>query len=110
MRSIARAWNAKGGALKDFKTPIAYVGSDFQKSVWDALQTIPYGQTCSYSDLAKILGKTAAARAAARANGANQLAIVIPCHRVINMDGRLGGYGGGLARKGWLIDHEAQHP
>lgn len=94
------------GKLRVFKTPIAYIGSDFQKSVWDGLQKIPYGTTCSYSELAHSLGKENASRAVARANGANQIAIIVPCHRVISADGQLAGYGGGLARKKWLIEHE----
>jgi AraC family transcriptional regulator of adaptative response/methylated-DNA-[protein]-cysteine methyltransferase len=69
---------------------------------------IPYGETRSYSDLARSIGKPSAFRAIANANGANQLAIVVPCHRVINTNGELGGYGGGLARKKWLINHERQ--
>ncbi len=82
------------------------MGSPFQKQVWKALQQIPHGQTCSYADLAAAIGKPTACRAVANANGANQLAIVIPCHRVINSDGKLGGYGGGVSKKQWLIDHE----
>jgi len=95
------------GALRQFKTPLAFTGSDFQKSVWVALGKIPYGTTCSYTELARSLGKASAARAVATANGANQLAIIVPCHRVVNMNGQLGGYGGGLARKKWLIDLES---
>ena len=96
------------GKLKDFKTPIALLGSPFQKSVWQTLQKIPFGKTISYKALAKIMGRPNAYRAVASANGANQLALIIPCHRVININGELGGYGGGLARKKWLIEHEAK--
>lgn len=94
------------GKLQQFKTPLAFVGSPFQKLVWQELQRIPYGQTCSYAQLAQAIGKPSAFRAVAQANGANQLSIIIPCHRVINTNGELGGYGGGLNRKTWLINHE----
>ncbi len=94
------------GGLREFKTPIFFIGSSFQKNVWEELKKIPIGKTCSYSDLAAAIGKPSAIRAAASANGANQFAIIIPCHRVINANGELGGYGGGLSRKKWLIDHE----
>jgi AraC family transcriptional regulator, regulatory protein of adaptative response / methylated-DNA-[protein]-cysteine methyltransferase len=94
------------GNLSSFKTPILLIGSRFQKSVWEELKKIPAGETRSYSELAAEIGNPAAVRAVARANGANQLAIVIPCHRIINSNGALGGYGGGLSRKQWLITHE----
>lgn len=97
------------GKLKAFKTPIYLIGSDFQKKAWNALIQIPYGQTRSYLQQAKAIGNELAFRAVANANGANQLAIVIPCHRIINSNGDLGGYGGGKTRKQWLIDHESQH-
>jgi AraC family transcriptional regulator of adaptative response/methylated-DNA-[protein]-cysteine methyltransferase len=89
-----------------FKTPVFLLGSDFQKKVWQTLQTIPVGATCSYLELATTTGNHKAFRAVANANGANQLAIVIPCHRVINHNGKLGGYAGGLSRKRWLLIHE----
>ena len=95
------------GHLKTFKTPLFLLGSPFQKLVWDALCQIPYGETRSYSEQANSIGKPSACRAVANANGANQIAIVIPCHRIINMNGDLGGYGGGIARKQWLINHES---
>ena len=97
------------GSLKTFKTPICQLGSPFQKNVWDALCQIPYGETRSYLAQAATIDNPAATRAVANANGANQLAIVIPCHRIINSNGKLGGYGGGIARKQWLIHHEKQH-
>ncbi|NDI34840.1 bifunctional transcriptional activator/DNA repair enzyme AdaA [Chengkuizengella sediminis] len=96
------------GGLREFKTPLFLLGSPFQKSVWEELKKIPYSKTTSYSDIAAAIGKPSAFRAVAQANGANQLAIVIPCHRVINTNGELGGYGGGLTRKKWLIQHEKQ--
>jgi AraC family transcriptional regulator, regulatory protein of adaptative response / methylated-DNA-[protein]-cysteine methyltransferase len=94
------------GKLTEFKTPLSLLGSPFQKRVWQELQKIPPGKTRSYSDIAKALNKPTAFRAVAQANGANQIAIVIPCHRVINSNGELGGYGGGISRKQWLIKHE----
>lgn len=96
------------GKLHVFKTPLYLLGSLFQKRVWEELQKIPYGETRSYAQLAATIGKPSAFRAVANANGANQFAIVIPCHRVINSNGELGGYGGGLPRKKWLIHHEKQ--
>lgn len=94
------------GNLKEFKTPIHFLGSPFQRRVWKELQKIPPGETRSYSDIARAIGKPSAVRAVAQANGANQIAILIPCHRVINANGELGGYGGGLSRKRWLLDLE----
>ena len=95
------------GRSMTFETRLARPsGSPFQNAVWDALLTIPPGETWSYAQLARVVGSPRAVRAVGTANGANQLAIVIPCHRVINSSGELGGYGGGLPRKRWLIDHE----
>ena len=90
-----------------FATPLHFIGSDFQKSVWEELQRIPVGQTRSYAELAFAVGRPAATRAVGTANGANPLAIIVPCHRVINSNGELGGYGGGLPRKQWLLEHES---
>ena len=107
IQSIERELNAYfAGTLKEFNTPFVLLGSDFQKSVWHALTTIPYGHTKSYADQAHIIEKPSACRAVANANGANQLAIMIPCHRIITSAGKLGGYGGGVARKQWLLNHE----
>lgn len=92
--------------LSEFKTPLFYVGTPFQKRVWDELKKIPLGTTQSYSELACAVGNANAYRAVATANGANQIAIVIPCHRIINLNGELGGYGGGIHRKRWLLNHE----
>lgn len=96
------------GTLTEFKTPLHILGSPFQRLVWEELMRIPYGQTRTYAAQAEAIRKTAAYRAVANANGANQIAIVIPCHRIINSNGELGGYGGGITRKQWLIDHEKQ--
>jgi AraC family transcriptional regulator of adaptative response/methylated-DNA-[protein]-cysteine methyltransferase len=95
-----------GGECERFETPLAMHGSDFTKSVWRALRDIPAGVTRSYSNLATQIGRPSATRAVARANGANQIAILIPCHRVIGADGSLTGYGGGLWRKQKLIEIE----
>ena len=89
-----------------FSTVLARTGSAFTQRVWQELMAIPPGVTRSYAELAAGLGRPSAARAVARANGANQVAIVVPCHRVIGADGTLTGYGGGLWRKRWLIEHE----
>ncbi|HWO54515.1 MAG TPA: trifunctional transcriptional activator/DNA repair protein Ada/methylated-DNA--[protein]-cysteine S-methyltransferase [Paenibacillus cookii] len=96
------------GEFKGFKTPVHYLGTPFQTSVWDELRKILPGETRSYAELAVSVGKPSAFRAVAQANGMNQLAIIVPCHRVINSNGGLGGYGGGLTRKQWLINHEKQ--
>ena len=96
------------GKLTEFKTPLFFLGSPFQQQVWETLQKIPSGETRSYLEIAKAIEKPLACRAVARANGANQLAIVVPCHRVINTNGDWGGYGGGLARKKWLKKKKKQ--
>jgi AraC family transcriptional regulator of adaptative response/methylated-DNA-[protein]-cysteine methyltransferase len=98
------------GKLQKFSMPLIYPGSPFQKRVWDELCRIPYGQTCSYEELARRAGSPAAQRAVGRANGLNRIAILIPCHRVVNKDGKLGGYGGGLWRKQFLLDLEKGEP
>ena len=94
------------GRLRDFTVPLIYPGTEFQESVWRNLLRIPYGQTCSYEDLARAVGSPDAVRAVGTANGCNRIAIVIPCHRVVNKNGKLGGYGGGLWRKQTLLDLE----
>lgn len=94
------------GTLTALTTPVWLSGSPFQHQVWEALRHIPPGETRSYSQLARLLNRPLACRAVANANGANQLAIIIPCHRVITSKGELGGYGGGMAKKKWLLDHE----
>jgi AraC family transcriptional regulator of adaptative response/methylated-DNA-[protein]-cysteine methyltransferase len=94
------------GELREFTVPLIYPGSPFQVRVWDELQKITYGQTCSYEELARRAGSPGAQRAVGQANGLNRIAIVIPCHRVVNKGGKLGGYGGGLWRKQFLLDLE----
>lgn len=96
------------GKLKQFATPFVLIGTDFQQQVWRALCDIPYGETRSYAEQAKSIAKPTAYRAVANANGMNQLAIIVPCHRVIRSHGALGGYGGGVARKEWLLAHESK--
>ncbi|HGY55610.1 MAG TPA: methylated-DNA--[protein]-cysteine S-methyltransferase [Caldithrix abyssi] len=94
------------GKLRRFDLPLRAEGTEFQKKVWQALRTIPYGQTASYLDIAKAIGNQKAVRAVGLANGKNPLTIVVPCHRVIGANGKLVGYGGGLWRKEWLLRHE----
>lgn len=94
------------GKRRDFDIPLMLHGTDFTNTVWRALQTIPAGKTQSYLQLATRIGKPTATRAVARANGANQIALIVPCHRVIGADGSLTGYGGGLWRKQKLIELE----
>lgn len=94
------------GEAVSFNTPLAMNASPFTRTVWQALRNIPPGTTCSYTELASRIGSPSAVRAVARANAANQICIVIACHRVIGADGSLTGYGGGLWRKRWLLEHE----
>lgn len=94
------------GARRAFDVPLSYAGSAFRERVWRALLEIPYGATCSYLEIALRLGDRQSLRAVGQANGANPIAIVIPCHRVVNGDGTLGGYGGGRWRKQFLLDLE----
>ncbi|MCE7519158.1 methylated-DNA--[protein]-cysteine S-methyltransferase [Vreelandella titanicae] len=89
-----------------FDIPLLMVGSEFQRKIWDALMKIEYGKTSSYSDLAKSVGEKNAVRAVANANGANSMAIIIPCHRIIGSNGALVGYGGGLPLKRRLLEIE----
>ena len=95
-----------GGDGHAFDLPIALVGTPWQRAVWEALAAIPYGTTVSYGQLARRLGRPAAARAVGAANGRNPLSIVVPCHRLVGASGSLTGYAGGLDRKRWLIAHE----
>jgi len=87
---------------------VATSGSEFQNQVWSALRRIPSGQTLSYGALAKAIGRPAAVRAVGLANGSNPIAIIVPCHRVIGANASLTGYGGGLERKRWLLEHERE--
>ncbi|HEX3693253.1 MAG TPA: methylated-DNA--[protein]-cysteine S-methyltransferase [Solirubrobacteraceae bacterium] len=94
------------GELERFDMPLRMLGTPFQRRVWQGLQEIPYGETISYGELARWVGSPGASRAVGSANGRNPIAIVVPCHRVIAADGGIGGYGGGLERKTWLLEHE----
>ncbi len=97
------------GTLTEFTVPLDLEGTDFQKRAWEALLTIPYGETRSYKDIARQIGNERATRAVGLANNRNPVAIIVPCHRVLGADGKLVGYGGGLWRKEWLIEHESAH-
>jgi methylated-DNA-[protein]-cysteine S-methyltransferase len=90
-----------------FDLPLAPAGTEFQKQVWKALQGIPYGETTSYGEIARRIGRPEAVRAVGAANGSNPIAIIIPCHRVIGASGKLVGYGGGLSNKQALLDLES---
>ncbi len=94
------------GTRRDFTLPLQFHGTDFQRSVWQALLTVPYGETSSYLTIANTLGNPKAVRAVGAANGQNPISIIAPCHRIIGSDGNLIGYGGGLWRKEWLLRHE----
>ena len=89
-----------------FDLPLAPSGTAFQRRVWDALRAIPYGTTTSYGELARRLGDASATRAVGAANGKNPIPIIVPCHRVVGSRGELTGFGGGLDRKRWLLEHE----
>lgn len=107
---LSRAANALeaylSGRSQTFEVPLAPEGTAFQRAVWTALTTIPFGETRTYTDVARAVGRPAAVRAVGAANGRNPLAIVVPCHRVIGANGTLTGYAGGLAAKLWLLEHE----
>jgi methylated-DNA-[protein]-cysteine S-methyltransferase len=94
------------GTRTTFDLPLAAAGSDFERQVWNLLRTIPYGATTSYSALARRLGDVKATRAVGAANGKNPIPIIVPCHRVVGAHGELTGFGGGLDRKRWLLEHE----
>ncbi len=94
------------GSRQEFDLPVMMDGTEFQLQVWQELRRIPFGQTVSYGDLARSIGKPSAVRAVGAANGDNPVSIIVPCHRVIGSDGGLTGYGGGLPRKQWLLKHE----
>jgi methylated-DNA-[protein]-cysteine S-methyltransferase len=132
MASVIAAYRARNGSLEDVKDPgglttalrayfagdldairdlpVVFHGTDFQRAVWGALRTIPRGETMSYGELARRIGRPSAVRAVGLANGANPVGVVVPCHRVIGSDGSLTGYGGGLSRKRWLLEHERALP
>ena len=106
-REVAELEAYFAGELREFEMTVEPEGTPFRRKVWAELARIPYGETWSYGELARrAVGRTGAARAAGAANGANPIAIVLPCHRVIGADGSLVGYGGGLSRKAMLLAHE----
>lgn len=94
------------GERVDFDVPLAPNGTSFQLAAWEALRTIPYGETVSYGEQARRLGDARKARAVGAANGRNPLPIIVPCHRVVGANGHLTGFGGGIECKAWLLDHE----
>ena len=98
------------GKLKKFTVPLDFKGTDFQKSVWAALMTIPFGETRSYAEIAKQIGKPEASRAVGAANGRNPISIIAPCHRVLGSNGRLTGFAGGLEAKDELLRLEGRDP
>ncbi|MBY0307120.1 MAG: methylated-DNA--[protein]-cysteine S-methyltransferase [Phycisphaerales bacterium] len=97
------------GTLRAFDATVNPKGTPFQHTVWDLLMLVPHGQTRTYADIAAQLGDPSAVRAVGAANGANPIAIIVPCHRVVAKSGALQGYAGGLDTKRWLLDHEARH-
>jgi methylated-DNA-[protein]-cysteine S-methyltransferase len=105
--ALARYFDGEITALDTI--PVAFTGTPFQEKVWHALCTIPAGTTLSYGALAARIGQPKAVRAVGLANGSNPIGVVVPCHRVIGSNGSLTGYGGGLERKRWLLQHEARH-
>jgi methylated-DNA-[protein]-cysteine S-methyltransferase len=94
------------GTLTTFDLPLVFAGTEFQERVWHALQTVAFGQSTSYGALARQIGAPSAPRAVGAANGRNPIPIIVPCHRVIGSTGALTGFGGGIHRKQWLLDHE----
>lgn len=103
LRQLAEYFN---GQCQKFNLPLLWQGTDFQKAVWRQLQNIPFGQTTSYGDVARAIGRPRAFRAVGNANNKNPIPLIVPCHRVIGSNGQLVGYGSGLWRKQWLLDHE----
>ena len=106
-KAVAQLDEYFAGKRKEFDVPLLFVGTDFQKKVWNELLNIPYGQTVSYGEMARCIGLPQSVRAVANANGANAISIFAPCHRVIGGDGSLTGYGGGLAAKKTLLELES---
>jgi methylated-DNA-[protein]-cysteine S-methyltransferase len=109
-RAVTQFQEYFAGERDRFDLPLALRGTPFQRDVWAVLQSIPFGQTRSYGEVARALGKPGASRAVGTANAANHLPVVVPCHRVIGADGGLTGFGGGLEAKRWLLRHEGALP
>lgn len=108
-QTVAQLNHYFSGSNLNFNIPLQQQGTPFQQSVWQALLQIPAGSTMSYMQLSKLLGNTKAIRAVGTANGKNNIAIIVPCHRVIGSNGSLVGYAGGTWRKQWLLAHEAKY-
>jgi len=108
-RLVAELEDYFAGESAAFQIPTVQHGTVFEEAVWQALKQIPSGQTRSYSEIAEMLGQPEKSREVGQANGANKISIIVPCHRVIGADGSLVGYGGGLWRKKWLLDHERRY-
>lgn len=106
-RTCAQLTEYFAGQRHDFDLPLAATGTDFQHRVWQALVSIPFGETRSYGELAEQLGSKGGQRAVGAANGKNPISIIVPCHRVIGSEGKLTGYASGIGRKQWLLAHEA---
>ena len=104
--AVAQLQEYFAGTRTDFDIPLDTVGTGFQRTAWDALRTIPFGETVSYGEQARRMGDVRKARAVGAANGRNPVSIIVPCHRVVGADGSLTGFGGGLEAKAWLLDHE----
>ena len=96
------------GKRQAFDLPLALHGTEFQLAVWNELLRVPYGETITYGELARRIGRPSAIRAVGAANGANPIPVIVPCHRVIGSNGTLTGYGGGIERKQWLLAHEGR--
>ncbi len=96
------------GSRTEFDLPLDAEGSEFQRSAWETLGTIPFGETVSYGEQARRMGDPRKARAVGAANGRNPISIIVPCHRVVGADGSLTGFGGGIENKAWLLEHERQ--
>lgn len=105
-QTIAQLQEYFSGSRKQFELPLQPEGTDFQQKVWEQLNSIPFGKTASYLDVAKAVSGEKAIRAVGAANGKNPICLIVPCHRVIGSDGSLTGYAGGLWRKEWLLQHE----
>lgn len=106
-RACAQLEEYFAGNRRDFELPLAPVGTDFQRRVWQALAGVPFGETRSYGELADQIGSQGGQRAVGAANGKNPISIIVPCHRVIGSDGKLTGYSSGIGRKQWLLAFEA---
>lgn len=107
IRTIRQLGEYFAGQRRAFELPLEFRGTDFQRRAWQALMTIPYGETRSYAQMARQIGSPAAVRAVGAANGRNPISIIAPCHRVIGSSGELTGFGGGIEAKAWLLAHEA---